>query len=158
MIKVKTSDLVGNDLSWAVAIAAGFAPADMKRGIGYYPAKDPETAKHFIRANETYGSGFSQSDYDPVNNAELALDLIINNRIHVEPAMTNEKGEKEKCWKSSSPQIDGYYYSTAYIESALQCYIAVKLGHAVYIPDAMAKSIADSQAGKSINSQKGMKP
>ena len=113
-MKAKTSELQGRALNWAVAHCEGLSPFSSKAGT------------YFQLPN--YLSDWSQSG--PIIEREN-LEIKSGNPIYFPKG--NEKGEYfEPLW------LSGKQCGSTPILAALRCYIAIKLGDEVEIPDELA--------------------
>jgi len=67
-MKIKTSELTGPALDWAVAKCERFQTARMVRGHGYTPDTNLAKAKHYTRDSVQQGqlgTGFARSAFNP---------------------------------------------------------------------------------------------
>lgn len=128
---MKTAELTGAALDWAVAKCEGYLPADMKRGIGYFAPKDVGEAKYFTREYlESGNTGFAQSMFEPSTNWAQGGPIIEREKITVS-YQTNAP-----LWVAMNgtgyiiPNIGG----TTPLIAAMRCYVTSNLGDEVDIP------------------------
>lgn len=122
-MKIKTSELTGNSLNWAVAKCEG---------------KDNFCELH--AGNIWYGtvsSGFIQ--YDPLNNWAQAGLIIESNEIGIKRNIPCSSGREWEASPSLTAKGAGgqYGYGKTPLIAAMRCYVASKLGDYIEVPDAL---------------------
>jgi len=116
-MKIKTCDLVGVQLDWAVAVCEGeiYSAVPTYNGIGMeFPAT-------------LYSTDWA-----------LGGPIIERERIHVCPITYNDLLAACECWLDGRQPKASFYGPTILI-AAMRCYVASKLGDEVDIPDVLTK-------------------
>ena len=132
MIKIKTTDLSGPALDWAVAICNGYE-YDAESGL-LYSHKEP----HFFKC---YSADWSQGG--PLIERE-GINVVRCNDLYFPSG--NEHGDYyEQYWKA---EIKGYgdltiplykEYGPTPLIAAMRCFVASKLGDEIEIPEELLK-------------------
>jgi hypothetical protein len=114
MVRIKTADLIGAQLDWAVAKAEDYADIDI---IDHIPIMD-EAPPSWCKAN---GHPFS-----PSTTWSHGGPIIERERMMVSPAL------EEGCWYAKRFQTVGYGKSP--LIAAMRAFVASKLGDEVGVP------------------------
>lgn len=120
-MKIKTKELVGPTLDWAVAKCEGWDVADD------FWITDPEEA----------GTGQPLSDFRPstdwsqggpiIECQHITLSWVVSNYLYV-----------VGCWSAHIPQTNGkILYAPTPLIAAMRCYVASKLGDTIEVPEAL---------------------
>ena len=134
-MKIKTSELTGAALDWAVAKCEGFLPADMTRGVGYFRPKDPNKAKYFTREyNDSGSTGFAQAMYEPSSNWAQGGPIIEREGV------TSSKTVHGfwEAYKRPHSEQECYQIGPTPLIAAMRCYVASKMGDEVDVPEELS--------------------
>ena len=120
---MKTSELTGAALNWAVAIADGWTVTT---------ASDKEGQYLWL----VYGiSEMKLSQYRPSTNWMRGGPIIEREGMGVWMYQWNEQGEPENGWYAEDKNGDHVRTGTTPLIAAMRCYVASKLGDEVEIPE-----------------------
>jgi hypothetical protein len=126
MIEVKTRDLIGAALDWAVAKAEGHDPIVMpfKNSAGAAVYHAPWAKTEGIR-------------YQPSTDGQQGTPLVERFRPHINPIFYNDEPAWE-CWSgwdldNRSIKTDHVYGPTLLIAS-MRCYVSSKHGETLQVP------------------------
>ena len=116
-MKVKTSELIGPALDWAVAVADGYSEWD---------------GEAFFRYNGVYCACFL-AEWKPSTNREQGGLIMEEERI----CLTNYlDGDKE--WAAyPTHDVDDVFSGPTPLIAGMRCYVASKLGDEVDIPEGL---------------------
>jgi hypothetical protein len=124
-MRIKTSELSGIQLDWAVAKCEGYFSTN-----GQVPEywESPEGVTHFLKMRN--------ADWHPVHWTLASIDwaemgsIIEQNMISIAPAL-------HEGWEASPWPIDpnALAWGDTPLEAAARCYVASKLGDVVDIPE-----------------------
>ena len=126
-MKVKTAELTGPALDWAVAQVVH---ANLQRTYGE-PVFDPKTKRIY----QTHGLQQIGVNYSPSTNWAQGGPIIESNEIDL-------KSVEEGVWRASNIFDDmEWYHFLGYspLEAAMRCHVAHKLGEEVEIPEELLK-------------------
>lgn len=112
---MKTQELKGAALDWAVAKCEGVALVD-----GCIFTKDPDD---------------EQVVYSPSTDWAQGGAIIEREGMGIWMYQWNEKGEPEQGWYAEDKGGDHVRTGTTPLEAAMRCYVASKLGDEVEIPE-----------------------
>ena len=121
-MKIKTAELIGRQLDYAVALSAGGTGFRYDTIASYWITID---GKHYVLSN-----GWSEDQcYTPSTNWLRGGPIIEREIISICTQMTN------KDWMAESfhGDIDGF--GPTPLIAAMRCYVASKLGDTVEIPE-----------------------
>ena len=144
MKKINVSDASEQTLNWLVAICEGFTPADMKRGVGYFVAKDPGKAKYFCHgAGEGAHSGFARAGFKPSSNWTQGGVIIDREDIDIDSNSARTPRIKSRAVMTSRikdsmgfyPRVDAF--GPTKLIAAMRCYVIAVKGNEVEIPEEM---------------------
>lgn len=128
---LKTADLTGAALNWAVAKAEGYKPL--------YP-NFPKGALTRGEKSRTWDDGgyiwLVELNYS--NNWRLAGPIIERENITVYRMPGGVGGEyRAEKPQSLQPGVRGSWYAagSTYLEAAMRCYVAAKIGEEVDVPE-----------------------
>jgi len=131
-MKIKTSELTGPALDWAVAKCMGFQTARMVRGHGYTPDTNLAKAKYYT-SNDVQqgqlGTGFARSAFNPSTDWAQGGPIIEREKI----GTFWNQGREE--WQSYPIKPQPSHYGPTPLIAAMRCYVASKLGDEVEIPE-----------------------
>ena len=125
-MKVKTAELTGISLDYAVALASG-AEAFQSDGIRWFCTLHGNTY--------ALSSGWGSMSYSPSTNWAQGGPIIESNEIDL-------KLVEEGVWQASNIFDDmEWYHFLGYspLEAAMRCHVAHKLGEEVEIPEELLK-------------------
>jgi hypothetical protein len=132
--KVRTADLTGAALDWAVAKCKGFQTARMVRGHGYTPDTNLAKAKHYTPDDVQQGQlgiGFARSAFNPSTDWAQGGPIIEREGMRTRP---------DNGWGAAKYWPDGrseWWFGPTLLVAAMRCYVASKLGDEIEIPDAL---------------------
>lgn len=115
-MRIKTSELIGAALDWAVTTCEGLEPRICKIGVVY------------------------DGPFDSVHRAEFSTDwakggpIIEREWLHVVP-WPNETDEELRWQCHQHDCIDTVTFGPTPLIAAMRCYVASKLGEEVEVPD-----------------------
>lgn len=119
-MKIKTNELRGPALDWAVAMCRGFEGLDedewlIRDGIADMPL----------------------SAYNPSSDWSQGGPIIEREGIQLIPSIT----KCEQPWHSSNPVNDyvSHHYGPTPLIAAMRCYVASKMGGEIEVPDELVK-------------------
>lgn len=124
-MKVKTAELIGLALNWAVAVGEGKNITFMRNDDGS------------LFPQPVWADGIQRLDYDSSWN--LSGPIIERERISFayEPSLLYEDKHR---WKAIGQMSDrGHEYGPTPLIAAMRCYVAFKLGDEVEIPDELCR-------------------
>ena len=117
---IKTSELTGADLDWAVAKCEGENPFVI-------PFKNSKGATIYT----TWGSYQNGIPYNPSNHWSQGIRIIERERIHIRPITLDGK-KAWQCWLEEFPEIRRY--GEILLVAAMRAYVASVFGDAVVMP------------------------
>ena len=125
-MKIKTSELTGATLDWAVAIAEGYGEPNRLFLYG-------EPKKHVRIANQdgiehTYAYSFKANFSTDWSQGGPIIEREISELYEHKPL---------ECWAAKSKAGD-LRYGPASLIAAMRCYVASKLGDEVEVPDELS--------------------
>jgi hypothetical protein len=131
-MKVKTVELIGTALDWAVAMSLGYIPAKReKRNWGYATVPAPELAfSRLLTSKDNPGNSLYQRNLGFSNDWSQGGPIIERERIHLD--------EGHGLWGA----LHSYEYSSfghTPLIASMRCYVASKLGDEVEIPEELLK-------------------
>lgn len=124
-MKIKTAELIGRQLDYAVALSAGGTGFRYDTIASYWITID---GKHYVLSN-----GWSEDQcYTPSTNWLRGGPIIEREAITLVPMPTVARGPFTHWAAISSPHI---YTGPTPLIAAMRCYCASKLGNTVEIPE-----------------------
>lgn len=118
---MKTSELSGAALDWAVAIAEGWKPERVSdaRGDYWWLFNEPR--------------GMNPKHYHPSSHWGIGGRIIERERISV----ALERGEPWAAWSKAvfRDDAEAFGYGETPLVAAMRCYVASKLGDEVEVPE-----------------------
>lgn len=145
MPKVKTGELTGVSIDWAVAIAEGervFRPR-VARPVSWHPSNPGAEEQWIVRCQVPNVGWFADGHYNPHENWSQAGPIIEREFIRVDPVWRTvcpgNYAHGVERWDATHPRNLGglirYHGSGATpLIAAMRCYVASKLGEEVEIP------------------------
>lgn len=137
-MKIKTSDLTGNALDWAVAKAEGVTLHDFGRGALEAWVKDSLTGEDEYIAFYRPSTDWSQGG--PIIERE---GLWVHDHAAASPAIAHLCTPDKKWFAFAKHSHDGTaprcYYGETFLIAAMRAYVASKLGDEVDVPDELAR-------------------
>ena len=127
-MKIKTNELSGAALDWAVAKCEGYAPVFSRHYVTPSHAEDPK--KVCIPAQSWV------QPFEPSTNWAQGGPIIERERILLQPEIGKENAGN--AWSAISLTGCVSYGPTPLI-AAIRCYVASKLGDEVEVPDELIK-------------------
>lgn len=127
-MKIKTSELTGRALDWAVGIAEG-----LNVYIGW-PPNNPIPATYCDLTGQ-------YEDYSPSTSWAQGGPIIEREQIYwIDNGRTDRAGKSFKwmATKNFSDPLNNFYGPTSLI-AAMRCYVASKLGDEIEIPDSLGE-------------------
>ena len=120
---MKTAELTGAALDWAVAIAEGWKPEKVSddRGEYWWFFKDSR--------------GMNPKHYHPSTHWGIGGAIIEREGLGIWMYQWNEQGEPENGWYAEDKNGDHVRTGTTPLVAAMRCYVASKLGDEVEIPE-----------------------
>jgi hypothetical protein len=140
MVKVKTAELVGAQLDWAVALADGRAGSDDDEeavpGKLYWcpsssPAKGYAPAQHVGPSQINPETGWHFGRYSPSTDWALAGPII--EREHLQMLFDADNPESER-WGAINDRTGNCEQGSTPIIAACRTYVAMRLGDEVEVP------------------------
>ena len=125
-MKIKTSELTGAALDWAVAKCEGYFTS-AGQNAEYWDS--PTGAKHFLKMHQSEGHG--------VHWTHISTDwaeggpIIEQERIGVKAVY---HGYDVSHWAATQECVEGRYNGPTPLVAAMRCYVASKMGDTVDIP------------------------
>ncbi len=130
-MKVKTQDLIGTTLDWAVAQAIGTKPVYNWRafGVKHYGAWETDPAFGSAVMLRPYSTDWAQGG-----------PIIERGHIHT---WTDRKdaayaGHPDSYWVAEMTEIGGIWWGPTPLIAAMRCFCASRLGDEVEVPDEIA--------------------
>lgn len=128
--KIKTSELAGDPLRWAVAMCLGWAWKADDKGKIILARPYPEGLKK--KVNATGMKTLALKRFLPTDNWSVAGPIIEREGI-------NLSSVAGITWCADGPVRVGFYGPTPLV-AAMRCYVASKLGNEVEIPEELTES------------------
>lgn len=116
---MKTSELTGAALNWAVAIADGWKPEKLRDDRGEYWWLFKESR------------GMNPKHYHPSSNWAQGGPIIEREMLTV---VYNEREEDAEGWRTIAYHTGDMEYGPTPLIAAMRCFVASKLGDEVEIP------------------------
>jgi hypothetical protein len=135
-VKIKTSELIGLSLDWAVAKCEGLIDSG-KVGL-YMPREYCEYSSPLGWSPER--QVYYDNDYRPTRDWSIGGPIIERERIEVRPTTVNID-DTTKNWSSSIADVWMFMPGHTPLISSMRCYVASKLGDEVDIPDELVNSL-----------------
>jgi hypothetical protein len=129
-VRIKTSELSGAALDWAVAKALGLNPntnPEVRRQYVGYPGF--AEANGFGYPIKNYGSDWSQGG-----------PIIEEKEIYVVPSGGGSTKWKAWFWVSETQNFTPDQYGPTPLIAATRCYVASELGDKVEVPDELLRN------------------
>lgn len=118
-MKVKTSELTGAALDWAVAKCEGWIKGDIT-----YP-QFCRLWRGEIRTPAIYPSTDWAQGGPIIEREHIAISWVVSNYLYV-----------TGCWSAHIPQTNGkLFYADTPLVAAMRCYVSSKLGDTVEVPE-----------------------
>ena len=134
---MKTSELTGAALDWAVAKCEGLLePREMYGKMVPPVVLDMEywsNGEPIVRLNPC-PDVYYRAEYDPSTNWEHGGTIIEREGMGVWMYQWNEQGEPEAGWYAEDKDGDHVQKGTTPLIAAMRCYVASKLGDEVELP------------------------
>ena len=132
-MKIKTQDLQGAALDWAVALAAGYDEGWLRRQL-----QNPNPATRAIPR--------LSSDWAEAGPLIEKLDINIQRRTHAETTERGQEIYRKNGWTASTTPTAYWMtpvraFGTTPLEAAMRCYIAKEIGEEVEVPDALCAEV-----------------
>lgn len=121
---MKTSELTGAALDWAVATAKNMNPALHK--IQYGEPNKPFMYRNYVVIPMSNGDCWT---FEPTVKWELAGPIIERERLTIE-------------WVDSDRWLCGWYSGQTPLIAAMRCYVASKFGDEVEVPEELQPSLS----------------
>ena len=140
-MKIKTNELTGAALNWAVTVAEGDRvfrprvgrPDDWDRAA--YEA-DGSDDRYVVRVQNPTEARFVDWTYNPSESWWQAGPIIERERLSV----VIQVGGDNPAWHTSCPRYLYHGYGPTPLIAAMRCYVASKLGDEVEIPEELTES------------------
>lgn len=131
---MKTIDLIGPALDWAVAKALGYMPAKWEKrqwGRELVLAPEREFSNQLLKVPEGYPM-LSLARFEPSTDWAQGGPIIERERITVEacPPFGQSRGE----WRAAAWSVTCAAYGPTPLVAGMRCYVASKLGDEIEIP------------------------
>ena len=117
---MKTSELSGAALNWAVAMAEGWQPERARDNQGEYWWLFKESR------------GMNPKHYHPSTHWGIGGHIIEREKLTV---VYNEREEDAEGWRTIAYHTGNIEYGATPLIAAMRCYVASKLGDEVQIPE-----------------------
>lgn len=131
MAKVKTSELIGPALDWAVAIALGFEVRSLGRGIG----------GRIEAVNKDYFGSWGWNWFGPSTDSTQGHPILERNRINFK-----NDGLTSGAWWACKPEGRFHQSGPTMLIAGLRCWVTSKLGDEVDVPDELVKDKHDLES------------
>ena len=139
-MKIKTADLIGPALGWAVGTSLEL-PVEICQIFQY----GRPNGKHYISIGETDKDG-AEVDFEPSEEWSQGGPIIESLGINLsvdyqDDALSNDMipiGWKGNLWNNSVPGTSGFLqwaYGPTPLIAAMRCYVASRLGDEVDVPE-----------------------
>ena len=112
---MKTNELTGAALDWAVAKCEGIGEVDKFGGVWVLRPNEP----HFNEA------------YTPSTNWAQGGPIIEREKIRLDTTWNYEDGQ----WSARMDSVGGWWQGDTPLIAAMRCYVASKLGDNINIPE-----------------------
>lgn len=143
-MKIKTADLLGPALDWAVAIAEGIPAEELKLPYGRARA-----IFRYLRDENGELDGSYETGPDLLYSCKWEAGGPIIDRLLAEGAEIRQGGlgaGNQRCWMKLDSQVL-YSHGPTLLIAAMRCHVAHKLGTEVDVPDELVpKPQTDRQA------------
>ncbi len=121
-MKIKTSELEGKALDWAVEFAKGTCWVN---GYFCYEKGDPDFPYPFTKKTRAYSTEWAQG-----------MPIIDRERILISPNVIDRRFSAYLSTATKNELMHGGIYSgPTYLIAAMRCYVASKLGAEVDVPE-----------------------
>lgn len=141
-MKIKTSELTGTALDWAVAKCEGDKLFRARLGRpddwdgAAYRAGDTSDERWVPRVQVANVGWFADYTYSPSTNWSQGGPIIERGHIHT---WTDRKdaayaGHPDSYWVAEMTEIGGIWWGPTPLIAAMRCYVANKLGDEIDIP------------------------
>lgn len=131
-MKVKTSELIGPALDWAVALCEGFGPDTYMKNIDLRYDVSGRVSCIRVPINREY------TVWGPSTKWYQAGPIIEREKIELIPPKDEDDHEWMAVWYKCDDAEAGIQVGTSPLIAAMRCYVASKLGDEVEVPDAVA--------------------
>lgn len=121
-MKIKTSDIIGAQLDWAVERSLG---TPWINGYFSYPKDDPNFSYPYTSKTRPYSTEWAQGG--PIIEREKIGVTVDHSGVWIACSEWNYQDEKLHMHSGPTPLI-----------AAMRCYVASKMGNEVEIPDELA--------------------
>lgn len=118
-MKIKTSELTGAALNWAVAMCEGWKWTTARDHTGNYP--------WLVKV----GRDMNPKHYHPSTHWGIGGPIIERERLTV---IYNEREEDAEGWRTIAYHTGDMEYGPTPLVAAMRCYVASKLGDNVELP------------------------